>query len=239
MNAHSMDYDVGQDEDIDRDAIKEKLIGKFAFALSKLDEEDDLFRAGKEEDASDDAKTAYEDYMYEAEEILEATGICESLALAFELLGKAPSRLREGMPLSVVEKFIAQKTEDVRRIDFQLQAWENGDLPRRDESWANRARIAAKRASANIVVAQNIRLRLTRSDMSQREIDNRDQLISGLREAQKKEKETRIYLCGRLDHQIKAAKAYIKENAPHLLEDFYEKLSASTKDYDEAHSKGA
>lgn len=207
-----------------------------ARGIARADDAALAFHAGGQPGAAEVDRDLRREYMEEAYDILRGTGRIDELSLMERLIQVASEKPKKKMTIDEVEAWVAEREAKVSRIEHHLHIWDRGGFEGRDSSWADRARKAVEFTERQIRFGYNLRLKLTREAPDHPLQGLRDQLAAA-EAARAKEKEKRVFLVDRYNTENQALKAYLKERAPHLLEEAYAVCDAAVEAYDQVHAR--
>lgn len=187
-----------------------------ARGIARADDAALAFHAGGQPGAAEVDRELRQEYMEEAHDILHGTGRIDELALMEKLVQGPSEKPKKKMTIDEVEAWIADREAKVSRIEHHLHIWDRGGFEGRDSGWADRARKAVEFTERQIRFGYNMRLSLTR-----------ETLVPAL--------EARI---GQLEiareAETDALKAFLRERAPHLLQEAYAACDAAVSAFDRA-----
>lgn len=232
MNAHHPNLPSAAPVNDDLGANRDWLAARLAGAMAKLDGEIEPFLEGRSDDAPAESAELRAEYLADARDILEATGLFDSLALSCKLMAPGTVVITEKMNLDQIEAFIARRMENLQSVELQLQGWEDGRLHYRDEEWAMRARKALDKIRRDIAFGHKLRLKVMRNEDFAEVVAGRDQYIAQLTEAKRQERAKRLHITGRLAVEIATMKALLRERAPGLVDEMYARLDEAVTAYD-------
>lgn len=158
--------------------------------------------------------------------MLRGTGRVDELSLVEKLVQGASEKSKKKMKIDELEAWIADREAKVSRIEHHLHIWDRGGFEGRDSDWADRARKAVEYTGRQIRFGYNLRLSLTRESP---ELQTR---LEAAEAARAQERELRAFQVGRQDAETQALKAFLKENAPHLLKGAYAACDAAVDAYE-------
>ena len=207
-----------------------------ARGMARADEEAIGFHRGGQPDASDAERALHREYLEEAYEVLRGTGRLDELALVEKLAQGASEKARKKMNVDELEAWIAEREAKVSRIEHHLHIWDRGGFEGRDSNWADRARKAVEYTARQIRFGYNLRLSLTREEPKNADPALQTR-IGQMETARGQERELRIFQVGRQNAETQALKAFLKENAPHLLEGAYAACDVAVGVYDHLHAR--
>lgn len=210
------------------------LAARLARAWAREEGELQLFDADRPASPDRAGGEVYESYMSDAWDLLRGSGLADLLVLSEILSRNAPRHRADADDLDAVEGLIAQETIEHERIASHLEQWRAGKIPGRDERWAENAKRALNAKTTNIRAARKLRLRLARDELMAEVIAGRDAQIADLLSQNRVEKGRRSQQTERSDASLRAARDYIAEHAPHLLNGMQQHVNAAEEAFDRA-----